>query len=765
MRDPCRRLLAAACLLGASLAGGAACNDGFIDPVGPVGDATPTAADTTGSEVMGDAAPDAPPAEVVTGDGACTIELVWGGAPLAESVAAAGEWNQFSTTAAPMVRAGGAWRATLRLDPGEYGLRYAVNGALEGASPRDVPTHWVGGIEMRNLRVADCIRPRWEVGALALTIDASGRARGNLRYVAGKNGAELDPASVVLTLGTTAVVPAVAGDDVTFDLTLPAAAPGGAGGPGKYSLHARANDTAGTPLAPLWVPLWWEATPFDWRDALLYMLMPDRFRNADQRADPVVGDPALPDIANYLGGDFAGLEAAIREGFFETLGVNAIWLTPILQNAAGGWLGTDLIHHVAGYHGYWPIDAFAIEPRLGGKDALVAAIAAAHQRGIRIVLDVTLNDVHEQHPYCAAGLCKAGCVCGQGDCAWETHALDCQFAAYLPDLDFRDHRVVTRVADDVVQLVADLDIDGLRIDAVKHMDHVIMRAVRERLQAIEDARGAPFWLVGEAFVGGGERAFLLEYIGAAELHGLFDFPLFWTIRSVFAPGGGTPGTFRELEAASAASDATYGAANAWMSPFLGNHDVARMATAIANNDQGNFGATPDLLSGSGRWDIINPLSEAFAFTLTRPGIPLIYMGDEVGLAGSGDPDNRRMRPWTGLSADQSEMQRRVGELGVARRAHAALRTGARRELWVDDTLYVQARWLPAAAPGAGARVVLVAMVKGDAARSERVTAPPELGIEGKTLRSLWSSRTLTVTGGGFDLQINGWEYAIFAVEE
>src|SRR5690606_29474753 len=101
--------------------------------------------------------------------------------------------------------------------------------------------------------------------------------------------------------------------------------------PGKHSLRVEARDTSGTPLEPLWLPLWVEAEPFDWRRALLYMIMVDRFRDSDGRADPT---PDVPTLSNFQGGDLGGVVAALEDGWFSQLGVDALWLTPVLDNAS-----------------------------------------------------------------------------------------------------------------------------------------------------------------------------------------------------------------------------------------------------------------------------------------------------------------------------------------------------------------------------------------------------------------------------------------------
>jgi len=740
-----RARLGAAFAVGALAVGALACNDGLIQPAAD----TVIVRDVTGDTRDGGDAGDVDPGA------ACPVVVRYEGAPQATAVAVAGAWNGFSTTADPLVRSGGAWVAELRVPPGEHAWKVAINGVIEGAVPAGVPTHWEGGVENRNLIVTDCARGALEVASFAV---ADGRVGARVCFTPGGDGAALATLAVTLDGAALALTPDASGC-VEVDAAL-------AAGRGKHRLEARARDAAGRAASddPLWIPFWGE--PFDWRDATLYMAMPDRFRDSDGVATPVVG-PAP--IANWQGGDLPGLEAAITQGWFDALGVDTLWLTPVLEQPAGAYVGLDGVHLYAGYHGYWPVSVDAVDARFGGEAALTSLVAAAHARGMRIVLDVVLNHVHEDHPYCDEGLCKTTCVCGTAGCDWEARARDCQFASYLPDLDYRDHATVMRVADDLVAFVRAHDIDGLRVDAVKHVDHSIVQAVRARLDRVTGwggAGAARFWLVGETFTGSDGHGQLTPWIGPAELDGQFDFPLYWTMRDAFAGGG----SFRALEAAVVASEAAYGEALPWMSPFLGNHDVPRMATAIAGNDLGPFGGTVDRMAGGGAspsaWDIINRQSMAFAFLLTLRGVPLVYMGDELGLGGSNDPDNRRLLPGgeAGLSGNQAELLRRVRELGAARRAHTVLRRGHRRELWIDDTLYVQARWLDAEITPAGEpRVAIVALNKGEAARAEDVALPAELGVAAGRFESLLSARRWDVDGQRVRLELDPWEYAVLVL--
>ena len=532
---------------------------------------------------------------------------------------------------------------------------------------------------------------------------------------------------------------------------------------GKHSVRVWAADGLGrrAEVEPLFVPLWVEPEPFEWRDATIYFTFTDRFRDGDwdqpPRFDPV---PGVPELANYMGGDFLGIIHAIEEGYFEQLGVNTLWLSPVYENPEGGFVGHDGAMY-SGYHGYWPVLARAPERRFGDRwgeadDRLRELIDAAHARGIRVLFDLVLNHVHEDHEYTSSHpeWFGSGCVCGR-DCDWDEHALDCWFTSYLPDLDYRNHAIVVQMVEDVLWWAREYDVDAFRIDAAKHMDHVIMRTLSMRVrEELEAGGGAPFYLVGETYTFTDGHDLIMRYVADYELDGQFDFPLYYGIRDAFCGGM----SLRSLEGMVATGEAAYG--EALMSPFLGNHDVSRFATACAGNDRGPWGETPDLMAAGGstvtEQRLIDRASMAFAFLLTQPGAPLVYYGDEIGLAGSGDPDNRRLMTFAPyLSANQAELLERVGRIGRARAGSTALRRGSRRELWVDDDFYVYVR------DAGGGDAALVALNRSGSPRSETVTVPAAHGLAGRTLEDVARpGRSVTVVGGSATVSLGAWDYAV-----
>ncbi len=668
------------------------------------------------------------------------------------SVSIAGEFNDWTPEALSGPDTDGAWSIDLgELAPGEYAFKYLFDGEWEDTPPADVYTKWSGGVENRDLRVGDCMLP------LLQTVDAAASPDGHLtatvQIASAADEVPIDPDAITVTLGGEEVTPSVDVEDGTITVDVTGLAPG------KHSLRVWASDDAGRAAEnePLFVPLWVEDTPFSWTDGILYFAFTDRFRNGDGEADPVGG---LAQCADYQGGDYLGILHALQEGYFQELGVRTIWLSPVYDNPDGGYLGASDGHTYSGYHGYWPIDPLQVEERFGdteeaADERLQEVIAEAHRQGIRVLFDLVLNHVHEDHVYVEEHpeWFGDGCVCGTEGCGWEEKPIECWFTDYLPDLNYKNHDIVERVLADTLRLVETYDVDALRIDAAKHMDHVIMRSLSMRLRDdYEAGGGAPFYLVGETFTS--DPGLIMDYVGATELDAQFDFPLYYAIRNAFAYDG----SFYDLEATVDSDAAWYG--DAPMSPFIGNHDVDRFATAVSGQagDCWSDSTVDPMKEGGGdvtEWDIINKQSMALAFDLTQPGVPLLYYGDEVGLAGGGDPDNRRTMDFDPyLSANQATLLDRVRAIGQARAGSTALQRGDRVQLWVDDSLLVYAR------DNGGGDVAVVAMNKGGGSRSESIDVS-SLSIEGATLTDAIGGGSVTVSGGHLSLSLASWQYAIW----
>lgn len=175
------------------------------------------------------------------------------------------------------------------------------------------------------------------------------------------------------------------------------------------------------------------AAPFSWDNATVYFLLTDRFNNGNPANDHAYGRKAdAAPLRGYLGGDFAGITAKIREGYFTDLGVDAIWITPPVEQIHGA---TDEGSGKSyGFHGYWARDFTSVDANLGTEAELHALVDTAHARGIRVILDVVMNHtgpVTTQDPVWPADWVRTGPNCTYKDAAT---TIDCTLVANLPDI-------------------------------------------------------------------------------------------------------------------------------------------------------------------------------------------------------------------------------------------------------------------------------------------------------------------------------------------
>jgi glycosidase len=469
-------------------------------------------------------------------------------------------------------------------------------------------------------------------------------------------------------------------------------------------------------------------TPFNWRDGIIYYIFVDRFVDSSAQNNCVVPGVSPSEVgasispAQYHGGDWAGITAKINEGYFQALGVNAIMITSPMTNVgiAGQGIEQDT-HYYSAYHGYWPT---SVDPKMpsscfGSAADLTALVTTAHAKGLKVLFDHTIVHVHatsaiyQQQPtwfWTNAG--QPWCTCGTANCDWDPvngEGLKCWFTNYLPHWNYG----VPEARDFAVRMTLDwisqYGIDGLRLDAIKHVDDAWLLATRSAITSeIIPKRppGSAVYLVGETV--DGNVANLAKYVDpVTKLDGQFDFP---TRAQIVATVLRRTGQMQDLASFMDQHNDAYGP-NAVMSTILGTHDMMRVIHHAENVPVGN-----------GEWDdgrgtsrvagwtthpteptTLEPyerLANGFAVIFTNKGAPLIYYGDEVGLAGAGDPDNRRMMAFSGWSTQQQWLYDRIAKLLKIRAQHPATRSGTRttivanRDVWAytltagSDTLHV-----------------------------------------------------------------------------
>lgn len=529
--------------------------------------------------------------------------------------------------------------------------------------------------------------PRCDVPLLRIeevTASADGTATVRARFLAASSGSPIDPQSALIATrdGATQPIGAERIDTSSGAITLPLVGLA----TGKYRFAFRARDSDGRDAEEASATVWIESRPFDLRDSVLYQVIIDRFRNAE-------GALAPPSTASMrAGGDLRGILAAIESGELGALGVNTLWLSPLYANPTGTYPGADGKPY-SSYHGYWPITPRSIEPLLGHDADLDAVVSAAHRRGMRVLFDVVPNHVHTEHPYFRDHL-KDGwfngpdgsCVCGSTQCPWETHIEDCWFTAYLPDLDWRNPDVATQGTDDVLFWLDRHDADGIRIDAVPMMPRAATRRIVSSIRERFEHPGQHLLLLGENYTGPNGFDLLRYQLGPFGLDSQFHFPLTWALRRSIATSATT---MRDVAAVLDEGERTWAGSGAVMATMTSNHDMTRFASESAGDAAGDPWSPPPQPTSA---LVYAKQRLAVGLVLTLPGAPVLYYGEEVALAGRGDPDCRRvLPPADALSADQRATREHVRRVGTLRACDEALRRGTYRLLGVDDEHLVFSR--------------------------------------------------------------------------
>jgi glycosidase len=435
---------------------------------------------------------------------------------------------------------------------------------------------------------------------------------------------------------------------------------------------------------------------YDWRDAVMYFVFVDRFLDGDPSNNNPINASGLAQAANWQGGDWAGVTQKIKSGYFTSLGVNTLWLSVPMDNSESTGIGDDGMTYT-GYHGYWPRNLGVTEARFGTDMELKTLVDEAHKAGLKILIDYAMNHVHKDSPIYQMHMNDGWfnplmvngqeCVCGTTVCPWDgPTAKVCWFRDYLPDFNFANASARAYSVQNAIDWITSIGFDGYRLDAIKHVEISWLTDLRSRLTAeIEPTSKQHTYLVGETFTG--DQTLIKSFIDPCkQLDGQFDFPLRASLNGTVLA---RQGKMKDLIDFMDANTGYYG--TSVMSTFIGNHDVPRVIHFAEDTPQWSdiwasgkdraWTNQPQLVAGTSAYERV---ALAMAVLMTNRGIPLIYYGDEVGMPGAGDPDNRRFMQWSGYSAGQTLLQGKIMKLGASRAAHSALRRGNRTTVTFDD---------------------------------------------------------------------------------
>ena len=427
---------------------------------------------------------------------------------------------------------------------------------------------------------------------------------------------------------------------------------------------------------------------------IIYNVFVDRFNNANPANDKPIGNPALVlPKADFFGGDIAGITAKIKEGFFNNLGVNTLWISPVVQNpegAYGQW--NEPKTKFSAYHGYWPVSFTKIDPRFGTPEEMKELVREAHAHGLNVLLDFVAHHVHELHPYyiqhpnlTTSLYLPDGTLNTE---KWDEYRLTTWFDVFLPTLDLQQPEVTEMLADSAVWWIKEYNLDGFRHDATKHIPEIFWRTLTSKIkQQVVQPEGRGIYQIGETY-GGPEL--ISSYVSAGMLDGQFDFNVYDAAIGVFARENDP---FTNLDNTLQTSFDFYGNLNQ-MGYITGNQDRARFISYAG----GDLKFSENAKAAGWQRDIgvgdesgYRKLQMLTAFNMTIPGLPVIYYGDEIGMPGGNDPDSRRLMKFTGLTPLELATKENATKLLNIRKDNMALMYGNFVTLQVTDKTYVFAR--------------------------------------------------------------------------
>lgn len=699
------------------------------------------------------------------------VTLKYRAASGVRKVVAAGEFNNWSQTATPLTDpdGDGEFTATFEASPGRYTYKLVVDGQwmADPGNPNRTPDGFGG--ENTVLTVAGPPSPPRLIGreisgdraVIEFVPGESGRGIANVLAIGNGQRLRVERTGNLMTVTLPAVLPAdgdAGAASQTGDLprtgvatptedayvqVLAADDAGGVSRPFAFYAEHRAGRLTGQPAEQ---PT--GSRNFRWEDGVLYFAFIDRFANGDGDNDAPLTDSGLLPQANYFGGDLAGLRQKIEGGYFTKLGVNAIWLSPFLRNPDRAYQDALPPHRLfSGYHGYWPISDTEVDPRFGTNAELKTLVDAAHAHGIKVLFDMVYNHVHEDNPVARQHpdwIVPLNLPDGRQNIRlFDEFPLTTWFDNFLPDIDYGVRAAAEYEVARTLEFVRQTGVDGFRLDAVKHVPHPFWMMLRHGLAQIEAERGEHFYLVGESI---DSRRKINEFVGTSMLDGQFDFPMYWAIRGAFAEENDG---YDRIEAELTKGENEY-TDDAIHSELLGNHDVSRFMAYAEHAFAG--GVDEKELGWTAPPEVKDPanyekLKMAFTFLFAIRGVPLIYYGDEIGMTGAHDPDNRRPMEWGDqVNADQHAVFDHVARLTVIRRDHPALRYGVRRPLLAerDRLAFLREHF---------GDVVVACWNRGASATRMGLSVGPDVA-DGITLTdALGSGVRGTVTGGKLSVEI------------
>ena len=447
---------------------------------------------------------------------------------------------------------------------------------------------------------------------------------------------------------------------------------------------------------------------FDWDEAVVYFMMTDRFfdgnksNNTASGADTYGKNPGL-----YHGGDFAGVTAKLD--YLQDLGVNTIWITPIVENIKGVDVtdeGSKDVPYNAAYHGYWASDFTKLNPTLGTTKEFETMISEAHKRGMRIMVDIVVNHAGYGTESTFADMLRDKSV-SEGDIkSWQSG---------LPDFATENADVRAKLVEWQTSWMKDYGVDYFRVDTVKHVDSTTWAALKNSTTEVNPS----FKMIGEYF--GAGYASNGSSLGTGQMDADLDFD--FNDQATSFVSGNISSVEKFLSARNSALNNTY-----MTGQFLSSHDEDGFKAALMNGKK----YTED--------EATSAALVAATLQLTAKGIPVIYYGEEVGLSGLNNypyQTNRYDMDFSKATKDNVTYQHYKNLLSIRNAYTDVFARGSRNVVASSDE-----EGYDVVSRSYGGTTLYVGMNIKDAAKEVKV---PVNANAGDTVKNLYDGKTYTVS--------------------
>lgn len=452
------------------------------------------------------------------------------------------------------------------------------------------------------------------------------------------------------------------------------------------------------------------ADDFDWDESVIYFMVTDRFFDGNESNNTASGAQTYgkDNAGLYHGGDFAGITQKLD--YLEDLGINTIWITPIVENIPGVKVtdtGKEDVPYNAAYHGYWASDFTKLNPTLGTEEEFQTLIDQAHSRGIRIMVDIVVN--HAGYDTDFGNMIRSGDDIVSGSDQKDS-------LSNLPDFKTEDPAVSAQLVKWQTQWVKDFGIDYFRVDTVKHVENDTWAELKNALTEVD----SDFKMIGE-YAGGG-YASNGNTLGTGEMDSDLDFD--FNDQATNFVKGNISSVESFLTSRNSVLNNTY-----MTGQFLGSHD--------------EDGFKKKLLDGGMAEDAATAASMvAASLQITAKGQPVIYYGEEIGLTGLNNypyQTNRYDFDWTMVNSDNKTYQHYKKMLSIRNAYTDVFARGDRKTILASD----ENGYDIVSRSYKGTKLYVGLNIK-DVAQTVEI---PVSENNGTVLKDLYSGKTYTVSNG------------------